>query len=87
MTTSRRRFVVLALLSVAVLAAAGCGGSDKAQSIKVKLGGEPGGDFPPKPKGMHWRTYYLMQSKWEQAEGRSWSPWVYRMIARSSVQP
>jgi multiple sugar transport system substrate-binding protein len=37
MTTSRRRFVTLVLLSAAVLAAEGCGGSDKPKSIKVVI--------------------------------------------------
>lgn len=39
----------------------------KAQNIRRKLGGsanlvEP---FPEKPKGMHWRTYYLLRRKSE----------------------
>ena len=57
----------------------------KAQAIRVKLGGEPGFsyDFPEKPKGMHWRTYYRLRMKSQEAESRSWPPWVYRMLLRS----
>lgn len=57
----------------------------KAQSIRVKLGGEPGFayDFPSKPKGMHWRTYYRLKRQSEDAEALSWSPWIYRMLART----
>lgn len=41
---------------------------DRAQKIKMKLGGkascyEP---FPPKPKGMHWRTYYAQREEFEE---------------------
>jgi len=54
----------------------------KAQAIRVKLGGHPGCayDFPEKPKGMHWRTYYRLKDQSEQAEGRSWPPWIYRTL-------
>lgn len=55
----------------------------KVQSIKVKLGGHPAGDFPPKPEGMHWRTYYRLMTQAEQAESRSWPPWMYRMMYQS----
>lgn len=57
----------------------------KAQAIRVKLGGEPGfaNDFPAKPKGMHWRTYYQLRQKSEQAENQSWPPWVYTMMQRA----
>ena len=36
----------------------------KAQAIRVRLGGLPGCayDFPEKPKGMHWRTYYRLRA-------------------------
>jgi hypothetical protein len=27
------------------------------QAIRTRLGGDPAGDWPGKPKGMHWRTY------------------------------
>ena len=58
----------------------------KAQAIRVKLGGEPGFiyDFPPKPKGMHWRTYYRLREQSEEAEGLSWPPWIYRVLERNA---
>jgi hypothetical protein len=56
----------------------------KAQAIRVKLGGEPAGNFPPKPKGMHWRTYWHWRQKADDAEDRSWPPWIFKMIARHS---
>jgi hypothetical protein len=58
----------------------------KAQAIRQKLGGTPciADDFPPKPKGMHWRTYDRWRQKADDAEGQSWPPWVYRMIARTT---
>jgi hypothetical protein len=54
----------------------------KTQSIRVKLGGEPGliHDFPQKPKGMHWRTYHRLRQKADEAEDQSWPPWVYKMM-------
>lgn len=53
----------------------------KAQDIRRKLGGDPCGDFPPKPKGMHWRTYYRWKLKADDAEDRSWSPLLLRLLA------
>jgi hypothetical protein len=52
----------------------------KVQSIRVKLGGEPAGDFPPKPKGMHWRTYWRWKQKADEAEDQSWPPWLLRNL-------
>src|ERR1051326_3705372 len=54
----------------------------KPQAIRVKLGGEPCGDFQPKPKGMHWRTYWRWKQKADEAEDRSWPPWIYTMMAK-----
>jgi hypothetical protein len=44
----------------------------KTQAIRVKLGGQPGliHDFPPNPKGMHWRTYNRLRQTADDA-GRS----------------
>jgi len=56
----------------------------KVQSIRVKLGGEAAGDFPPKPKGMHWKTYWRWKQKADEAEDRSWSPLLLRMLTRHS---
>ncbi len=52
----------------------------KAQDIRRRLGGDPCGDFPPKPKGMHWRTYWRWKQKEEEAEGRSWPPWILKLL-------
>lgn len=52
----------------------------RAQTIRVKLGGSPAGDFPDKPKGMHWRTYNRLCTEFEEAENRSWSPWLISQI-------
>ena len=40
---------------------------DRAQKIKVKLGGDAScmEPFPPKPKGMHWRTYFAKRNEFE----------------------
>jgi hypothetical protein len=55
----------------------------KTQAIRVKLGGGPCGDFPPKPKGMHWRTYNRLAAQAEDAEFRSWPPWMLcKFVAR-----
>jgi hypothetical protein len=55
----------------------------KAQAIRQRLGGTPcvGDDFPDKPKGMHWRTYYRLRQNADEAEDQSWPPWVLRMMA------
>jgi len=56
----------------------------KVQAIRVKLGGEPAGDFPPKPKGMHWRTYRRWRQKADEAEDQSWPPMILRMLSGHS---
>lgn len=45
----------------------------RAHKIKRRLGGRPGWAYPwpEKPKGMHWRTYWRLTRKAEQAEHRS----------------
>jgi len=42
----------------------------KAHNIKTKLGGQAGiaTPFPPKPKGMHWKTYYRFQMRTMKGE-------------------
>lgn len=56
----------------------------KAQAIREKLGGTPcvADEFPHKPKGMHWRTYYKLRKKADDAENQSWPPWIFRLMAR-----
>jgi hypothetical protein len=45
---------------------------DRAQSgvqrIECRLGGTVDGPFPPKPKGMHWRTYEAWRERYEAYE-------------------
>jgi hypothetical protein len=47
------------------------GAIDKALRLRTKLGGSASlcGNFPPKPKGMWWRTYARLAQRVEQAEG------------------
>jgi hypothetical protein len=54
----------------------------KAQAIRERLGGTPcvADEFPTKPKGMHWRTYYRLRQKSDEAEDQSWPPWVLKMM-------
>lgn len=56
----------------------------KVQAIRAKLGGDPCGDFPPKPKGMHWRIYWRLKQKADDAEDRSWPPWMLKRMARGT---
>lgn len=46
----------------------------KANTIKERLGGQPGRDypFPWKPKNMHWKTYWRLRKEAEQAENLGW---------------
>lgn len=41
----------------------------RAQNIRIRLGGSGSlvDLFPPKPKGMHWRTYWLLREESEEA--------------------
>lgn len=47
------------------------GAMDKARRLRMKLGGGASlcESFPPKPKGMWWRTYDRLAQRAEQAEG------------------
>jgi len=48
---------------------------NKARKIRVKLGGSGslGDAFPPKPVGMHLRTYYTLMQKAGNAERKFWT--------------
>lgn len=45
-------------------------GVSQAQKIRRRVGGSECLDepFPPKPKGMHWKTYHRLESRAERAE-------------------
>ena len=55
------------------------------QKIRERLGGtgSMAEDFPGKPKGMHWRTYKCLCMEAGEAQNRSWSPLMIRMLATS----
>ena len=46
----------------------------KARKIRQRMGGSDdlSERFPDKPKGMHWRTYWKLHGKAEQAEEMAW---------------
>lgn len=46
----------------------------RARKINIRLGGDGAwiGDYRPRPKGMHWRTYTRLYAEAEAAEGRTW---------------
>lgn len=50
-------------------------GFRKANKIKERLGGFAGLEYPvpPKPKGMHWRTYRRLRQQAQAAERLSWT--------------
>ena len=52
----------------------------RAQAIRMKLGGSGSmaDPFPPKPKGMHWHTYWRLFKIAEAADARSFPPWLLK---------
>lgn len=59
----------------------------RTQDIRMKLGGSGSmaDPFPPKPKGMHWRTYSNLFQRAEEEEGRAFSPWFLKFC--DSIMP
>src|SRR5581483_5596612 len=60
---------------------------ERTQAIRVRLGGTANltQPFPPKPKGMHWRTYHRLRREAEEAEHRytmGLMAWLRRTDAR-----
>lgn len=53
----------------------------RAQKVRQRLGGDGGMDdaFPPRPKGMHWRTYHRLL-KADEAADRLWGVLVARWL-------
>lgn len=53
------------------------------QNIRIRLGAHAAiGQFPDKPKGMHWRTYGRLCREAERANVVSWPSWIMHAIAR-----
>ena len=57
---------------------------EKAQTIRIKLGGSGSMAefFPPKPKGMHTRTYKRLRLEAEAADEMSWPPFLKALVQR-----
>lgn len=58
----------------------------RCQNIREKLGGSGSlaEDFPPKPKGMHWRIYERLAEAADDAENQCWPPWLLRAASKGT---
>ena len=47
----------------------------QAQKLRMRLGGSGSMDepFPPKPRGMHWRTYHKLGARGNELDSRVWA--------------
>ncbi len=56
---------------------------DQADKLRKRVGGERGAldeePFPPKPKGMHWKTYRRLEERYDALQG-AWAVGVMRSI-------
>jgi hypothetical protein len=59
------------------------GALDRFHKIIRRLGGQPGCGIPPKPKGMHWRTYERLSQDAERAHSMSFPPWLIRRLLKT----
>ena len=63
--------------------AAGLGGVELADKIRKRLGDTVGSafeqdEFPPKPKGMHWKTYNRLEERYYELQNR----WAVAAMSR-----
>lgn len=60
----------------------------KAQAILERLGGSGSmaERFPDRPKGMHSRTYWRLAHQFQEAQGRSYPPWLLNPIRPISIR-
>ena len=61
----------------------GLGGVDQADKIRKRLGDNDGSafeqdEFPPKPKGMHWKTYRRLEQRYDDQQFR----WTRAALAK-----
>jgi len=65
----------------------GLGGVDQADKIRRRLGDKVGSaferdEFPPKPKGMHWKTYRRLERRYDELQFR----WTMAAMARFGIR-
>jgi hypothetical protein len=55
---------------------------NRTQAIRMKLGGSGSmaDPFPWKPKRMHWKTYWKLRREAEEADFRSYPPWLRKHL-------
>ncbi len=60
----------------------------RAHKIRRLLGGQANSflPFPHKPKGMHWKTYWVYAKKHSKAQEESWPPWLLKRLDREDLE-